>query len=221
MDINVEKVLEEIVKRSGLEQDKFAESIGLKKAAFNNYIKGRRELPKEAIVRLMNQYNVNPQVFFDAKANLYLPKKKAINSPSSSLPLYGTVAAGALSEIEGVMEEEVEYINIPQRFLGKHRSCKNLFAMVVNGESMNKIITDGSVVIAKPLELDQYKENDIVIFNYNGEYSLKRFLPNTLEDHFMFASESTDNRFKNISIPKESLNNLKLCGKIIYYGNVL
>lgn len=221
MDINVEKILEQIVNRSGLEQDKFAESIGLKKAAFNNYIKGRRELPKEVISRLMSQYNVNPQVFFDPNASIYLPKKTIQFPANTSVPFYGSVAAGALSEVEGVMEQEVDYITIPQVFLGKHKNCKNLFSMVVNGDSMNKVIKDGSVVVAKPVELDQYKENDIVIFSYNGEYSLKRFLPNALEDHVMFASESTDSRFKNISIHKNSLNDLKLCGKIIYYGNTL
>lgn len=137
------------------------------------------------------------------------------------LPLFGSIAAGALSTVDGVTKENIEFLAMPNQFLGKHSNCTNLFAMIVNGESMNKIIKHGSVVVAKPLEIDQYKSGDIVIFSYNHEYSLKRYAPDELEGFVLFKSESDDSSFKDIPIPKSEVDTLKLYGKVVYYGTTL
>lgn len=311
MNNNIPRTLEKIVEKSGLEQDKFAETLGLKKAAFNNYIKGRRELPKKVITLLMEKYNVNPQIFFDENAPMYirnivnkenqlynfeskkmvssdkiesiisknlktllkefninqnelakiagvsesaagkwilgkstprmgavqkiadhfnLPKSYILNEPSSDyltehfslkLPLYGSVAAGALATVDGVTTSDVEFISVPKKFLGKYGECEGLFAMSVNGESMNKVIKNGSIVIVKAMDQYEYKDGDIVIFSYNNEYSLKRFSPNELEGFVLFRTESTDPAFKDIPIPKDTMNDLKIYGKVIFYGTTL
>lgn len=137
------------------------------------------------------------------------------------LPLYGSVAAGALATIEGVLNDSLEHISIPSRFIQRYRHCKDLFAMIVNGDSMNKIIQDGSVVIAKPLELNQYNDGDIVIFSHNNDYSLKRYVPNDLEGFILFKAESTNPDFKDIPISKDTLDDLKIYGKVIFYGTTL
>lgn len=231
MDNHIPRILEEIVKRSGLEQDKFAETIGLKKAAFNNYIKGRRDLPKKVITLLMENYNVNPQIFFDENAPMYIrdvvnnKRDKILDHSEKSpikLPLYGSVAAGALATVDGVTKNNVEFISMPKKFLGKYSDCKDMFAMIVNGDSMNKIIKNGSIVIAKPMEnLRDYKNGDIVIFSYNNEYSLKRFAPNELEGFILFKSESFDPTFKDIPVSIETMNDLQIYGKVIFYGTTL
>lgn len=148
-------------------------------------------------------------------------EKTVFDYTSTRIPLYGSVAAGALASVEGITASNVEYIMMPSQFLGKYSSCTKLFGMVVNGDSMNKIIKHGSIVIAKPLELNQYKDGDIVIFSYNNEYSLKRFSPNDLDGFILFKSESTDGSFKDIPIPFDSVDNLNIYGKVVYYGNTL
>ncbi|AMW99337.1 LexA family protein [Rummeliibacillus stabekisii] len=233
MEMDIINILEKIVKNSGLEQDKFAETIGVKKAAFNNYIRGRRELPKKVITQLMEVHNVNPQIFFDPTAPLYIrdvvgkdfvkeeKDNYLLRADALKLPLYGSVAAGALAEVEGVTTDSVEFITMPSQFLGKYSECKDLFAMTVNGDSMNKVVKDGGIVIARPLDLHQYKDGDIVIFSYNNEYSLKRFCPNELEGFVLFKAESTDKMYKDIPIKTDTLNDLKIFGKVIFYGNTL
>lgn len=141
--------------------------------------------------------------------------------PNVPVPFFGTVAAGALAAVDGVTQENVEFLAMPRQFLGKYADCTKLFAMVVNGESMNKVVKHGSVVVAKPIEIDQYKSGDIVIFSYNNEYSLKRFAPDELEGFVLFKSESDDPAFKDIPIPKSELSSLKLYGKIVYYGTTI
>ncbi|MEK4426325.1 S24 family peptidase [Solibacillus sp. FSL K6-1523] len=91
----------------------------------------------------------------------------------------------------------------------------------MNGESMNKVIHHGSLVIAMPLALVQYKDGDLVIFSYNNEYSLKRFAPNELDGYLLFKSESTDSSFKDIPFAMVVMEELKIYGKVVYYGNTL
>lgn len=147
--------------------------------------------------------------------------KKEFISSTLQLPLYGSIAAGALASVDVVTQDDVEYISVPSQFLGKYSNCTRLFSMVVNGDSMNKVIQHGSIVVAKPLELDQYKDGDIVIFSYNNEYSLKRFSPNALDGYILFKSESTDSYFKDIPVPFDAINELKIYGKVVFYGNTL
>lgn len=66
------EILADIVKRSGKTQEEFANSLGLKKAAFNNYIKGRRDIPNSLMEALMEKYKINPAVFFEESAPLYI-----------------------------------------------------------------------------------------------------------------------------------------------------
>ena len=146
---------------------------------------------------------------------------KNFNHDIIQIPFYGDVAAGALATVDCVVADDVKYIEIPSIFLGKYSSCSDLFAMMVNGESMNKVINHESIIIAKPMQLNQYKDGDIVIFSYNNEYSLKRFSPNELEGYVLFKSESTDPSFKDIPIPIDAMDELRIYGKVIFYGNVL
>lgn len=171
---------------------------------------------------LAHYFNVSSRELMD----LDLPKNAEMNTNFTEntihhIPLYGSVVAGALAVFDGITPENVELLAIPRQFLGKHANSSKLFAMIVNGESMNKVIHHGSLVIAKPLELDQYKDGDLVIFSYNNEYSLKRYAPNQLEGYVLFKSESTDNSFKDIPFAIDVMGELKIYGKVVYYGNTL
>jgi len=169
---------------------------------------------------LAHYFKVSPSELMDLELdqseNVIKSEEKEVKAP-----LFGSIAAGAMSIVEGVTTDNVQWVTIPAQFLGRYAKCSDLFAMVVNGESMNKVIPHGNVIIAKPLQLNQYKDGDIVIFSYNNEYSLKRYAPNDSEDYLIFKSESTNNAFKDIIIPKFTENNLKIYGKVVFYGTIL
>lgn len=231
LETNVTQLLEKLVKQSGLDQTVFAETIGLKKAAFNNYIKGRRDLPKSVIVKLMEVYNVNPAAFFDADAPIYIESSthnvtpiKENTTEIKTLPLYGNVAAGAIAEIEGVDVWNVETIDIPSVMLGRYANDDHLFSMYVNGDSMDKVIPSGSIIAVKTLEDNLYKDGDIVIFSHHGEYSLKRYRPSMIEGFVIFEPDSNNPDFKNIPINNSSLheaNEVSIYGKVIFYSTTL
>lgn len=136
-----------------------------------------------------------------------------------TLPLFEHVAAGALAAIDGVTRDNVEHISLSSQFLGKYANAGGLFSMCVNGDSMNKVINHGEIIIAKKMELSEYRDGDIVIFSHNGEYSLKRYAPNEIEGFVLFKAESHDNSFKDIAIPKDTVCELKIHGKVIFCGS--
>jgi repressor LexA len=134
------------------------------------------------------------------------------------IPLFGDIAAGALATIDSVTKQDVDHIVIPKNFLGKYTSSKNLFALKVNGESMNTVIPNGSIVIAKPINHADLRDEDIVIYSHDGEYSMKRFRKVEEDNVLVFSPESTNKKFRDRIVPYNTQSDLKIHGKVISYS---
>lgn len=213
--LSMEELVNELYKRY---------SLTINKSTVSRWENGAEPKGKD-LHYLAHFFNVSPAELIDLdiqnnKENL-ISQFNLDTFSFTFLPRYGSIAAGALATVEGVTTESVEYLAMPKEFLGKYSNCSSLFAMVVNGDSMNKIIANESIVIAKSIELNQYNTGDIVIFSYNNEFSLKRYAPDELDGYILFKSESTDPSFKDIPIPIDSTDELKLFGKVIYYSTTL
>ncbi|WP_432702442.1 LexA family protein [Lysinibacillus sphaericus] len=210
--LSMEELVNELHKHYGL---------SVNKSTISRWENGAEPKGKD-LHYIAHYFKVSPSELIDLDL-IKIPEDQmiSVSLPTYNLPLYGSIFAGALATVEGVTVDDVEFIALPKQMLGKYKNCPKLFGMIVNGDSMNKIIQHGSLVVAKPLGLDQYKDGDIVIFSYNNEFSLKRYAPNDLDGYVLFKSESTDNSFKDIPIPIDAVNDLKIYGKIIYYGTTL
>lgn len=210
--LSMEELVNELHKHYGL---------SVNKSTISRWENGAEPKGKD-LHYIAHYFKVSPSELIDLDL-VQIPEEQllSISLPTYNLPLYGSIFAGALSTVDGVTVDDVEFIALPKQMLGNYKNCSRLFGMIVNGESMNKVLQHGSLVVAKPLELDQYKDGDIVIFSYNNEFSLKRFAPNDLDGYVLFKSESTDSSFKDIPIPIDAMNDLKIYGKIIYYGTNL
>ena len=79
------EILMEILKKSGKSQEAFAESLGIKKAAFNNYIKGRREIPNTLMETLAEVYSINPAVFFYEDVPMYISELKTSSNITNKI----------------------------------------------------------------------------------------------------------------------------------------
>lgn len=196
-------------KKNKMTIEDLASKVGIAKSTLSRYENGSREFPINDIHLYAKALGVST---FDL---LGVPETTSSSKDTISIPFYGDVAAGALSVVEPTIKQSAQHIDIPTQLLGKYHYSSDLFAIRVNGESMNKIIPNGSIVIAK--ECLEYKDNDLVIFKYDNEYSLKRYKPNDVEGGLLFKSESTDSCFKDIFIPKNTDIDFKICAKVISY----
>src|SRR6202012_2481969 len=62
----------------------------------------------------------------------------------NAVPVYDlNAAAGSFSEIQNVSQDEVDWVKLPSHY----KPSRDLFACKVLGESMNKIIPNGSLCL--------------------------------------------------------------------------
>ncbi|MEN2464967.1 LexA family transcriptional regulator [Ornithinibacillus sp. JPR2-1] len=231
------KIIEQLIKERGSVKE-FADRIGMapttlhsmlkrgvSKASVDNVIKVCRGLgitveDLEVMANTTLSDDSNEDLQIKESSGLYVLNNTNHNS-EVMLPLFGSIAAGALARVEGITEDELDYIKIPKSFLGKYENSKNLFAMKVNGESMNLLIPNGSYVVAKAIENSELKDDDIVIYSHDGDYSMKRFRRDNEDQVLIFSPESSDKKFRDIVIPFSTQNDLKIHGKVIFYSVAL
>ncbi|MEE3805684.1 LexA family transcriptional regulator [Lysinibacillus fusiformis] len=177
--VDISKVLKDIISKSGMEQERFGETIGLKKAAFNNYVQGRRELPKSVISKMMEVHGINPAVFFDKNAPLYIRDISGANIknlPTNlipvqpnfvEIPILGNIACGdpitAIENHDGYRYEPEETL-----------PSGNLFYLKAKGNSMEPTVPDGSYVLIREQPEIEYGQIAAVLVNGDTEITLKR-----------------------------------------------
>lgn len=76
--------------------------------------------------------------------------------------------------------------------MGRYAGNKNILLMAVNGESMNNVIQNGSVIaILTNIELLDIHDGDIVVIKNGGDYTVKRFYNDKQHKEFVFKPDSS------------------------------
>lgn len=132
-----------------------------------------------------------------------------------------SIAAGLPTVVDCVLEDDVEKIELPNSMMGKWANAKDVFIAKTNGESMNKIIANGSLIAVKCVPLEELKNGDIVVFSYDNDYSVKRFIDDKQNKRFIFRPESTDEVFTDYVVSYDNASLLKIHGKVVVYITVL
>ncbi|TCP32149.1 repressor LexA [Scopulibacillus darangshiensis] len=202
-------------------QADLAEKTGIKKTTLNGYFKGTSTPNPGNSQKIADALGVSKEVLDPRFSNHVLETLESEIQDKSSIPLYGSIAAGALATVEGITKDNVEHLTIQKELLGKHQNSTSLFAMKVNGESMNKVVPDGSFVVAKPISYLEMKDDDIVIFSHDREYSMKRVRRDEEDKVLVFSPESTNKKFRDIVVPYDTANDLKIYAKVVWYSVVL
>lgn len=125
------------------------------------------------------------------------------------------ISAGMPDNIGSINESSVAKIRVPNAFMGRYAGNKDLFITRINGESMNKVIANGAIIVVKRVELNQLKDNDIVVYKYDNEYAVKRFLQDG--DKVIFRPDSDDQTFTDSVIDIKNCNDLIIKGKVVLH----
>lgn len=120
------------------------------------------------------------------------------------------VAAGIPCSIEGV--KELPTIGISDALMGKYAGNKHIVIMRVNGDSMNRVIPNGSFVAVKTdVDVTQLKDGDMVVFGKEHEYSLKHYYD--AGEKVIFKPNSTNQTFTDHVYSKGE--NVCIIGKVV------
>lgn len=154
------------------------------------------------------------------KENLYNIYKHESDKRSLNVVNYfGEISAGELTSVEPFTN--CEQIDLPKEMLGKFADREGIFVMKVNGESMNKLIPNGSYVVCVPIEDYELKNDDIVIYSLNNESSMKRYWKDADNNAIIFSPESTDRGFHDVVLSLDTISEVNIHAKVILYAVTL
>lgn len=128
------------------------------------------------------------------------------------------ISAGAPSTVEAFDEDHFEQIAIPDMLMGKYAGCDDIFFTSINGESMNNVIPNKSIVAVKRIDsMFDLENNDIVVFSNENEFSVKRFINDKNNKRIIFRPDSSDMSFTDVVVTYSEADSLVVYGKVIVY----
>lgn len=190
-----------------LYQSDIAKFLGVSITAITYYENEKRDLPTNVLKKLADYFGVSTDYLLGKSDIRNLEK---LDSDTLFLiPILGRVPAGepllADENIEG-------YLPIDPSMYGIDKP-DGFFFLVVQGESMNKVVRNGAYVLVK--KQDFCNDNDVIVGIVNGdnEVTLKRF--KDLGNGFVeLKPESTYSEFSSRIVNTKDTN-FKILGKVI------
>lgn len=188
-------------------QEDLGKIIGVSKSAIGFYENEKRDMSPETIIKLADYFEVSTDYLLGKSDIRNLQKMDS--DTLFLIPILGRVPAGepllADENIEG-------YLPIDPSMYGIDKP-DGFFFLVVQGESMNKVVTNGAYVLVR--KQDFCDDNDVVVAMVNGddEVTLKRF--KDLGNGFIeLKPESTYNDFSSRIVNTKDTS-FKILGKVI------
>ena len=205
-------------KLRNLSQDKIAKRLGYKSfTTIQKWETGMADPPVGKLYELADILHVS--IMDLLKDNLDAEEKLTVSTNSYHY-VPASVSAGALTTIDAI--NFMPTISIPDFMMGRYAGNKNILLMAVNGESMNNIIQNGSVIaILTNIELPDIHDGDIVVIKNGGAYTVKRFYNDKQHQEFVFKPDSSDMAFRDIIFSYENTDDLYLIGKVVMYNVTL
>ncbi|MFQ7349126.1 MAG: helix-turn-helix domain-containing protein [Anaerococcus vaginalis] len=124
------------------------------------------------------------------------------------------VSAGSPVNIEGM--KDVPNIYVPDELLGSYAGSKRLFFLKVNGESMNKIIPNGSTIgVISYDSINDIKNGDIVVYSTEDHsFAVKYFYKE--KNELIFKPSSTYHYYYDKVF--DINDNIRIIGKVVIYS---
>lgn len=198
--------IKEIRLRNSMNQEQLAEILNTTKQSVSRYETGERKADQDILFKLSEKLNVSINYFF--------PEIKKPEYQTSEYTYYPTaISAGLPLDVEAITK--ADKISIPQPLMGKWAGNKDIYITRVSGDSMNKVMRDGSLIAVRPVSLENLKDGDIVVYSKDGEYAVKRYF--NFGDEIEFRPDSYDKNFRVDTIDLENDIELKIKGKVVLY----
>lgn len=206
----------EAIEKSGLKQADIVDRTGISKGALSSYLSGKYKPKQDNTYRLAKALNVDEGWLMGYDVPMRPNSTKSNYAIEAKTPQYpfipDAVAAGIPCTIEG--RKDLPTIGISDAIMGKFAGNRHIIIMRVNGESMNKVIPNGSFVAVKTdVSVENLRDGDLVVFGKTHEYSLKHFY--NAGDKVIFKPNSTDLTFADHVFDKDET--IKIVGKVVLY----
>ncbi|MGV3235371.1 XRE family transcriptional regulator [Latilactobacillus curvatus] len=128
------------------------------------------------------------------------------------------LSAGVLNDVDPFTANDVGTVGLSDVVMGKYAGDKDIFITYINGESMNRIIPDGSLIAVKQYtEFSELCDGDIVVFQEGAGMAVKRFYNDVKNKIVTFTPDSTSGEFRPINYLYDSMSDVRIIGKVVVY----
>ena len=161
-----------LISMTGINQAELADHLNIPRSTMSNWIKGNTYPRIDKIQAIANYFGVMKSDLTEDKKVEYRfdYESKELLRGEIRVPLLNVSAGGMETDY---MDEEV--VEAPY-YMHREYKIKDLFAIRVNGESMNKVIPNRSLIICcKVNSNNELHSGDIVVFKRENEYCIKKY----------------------------------------------
>lgn len=210
--MNVGERIREIRELRNLTLKEVAESLGKTEATVQRYESGNINIKNDTLAAIADILDVSPAYLMG-----WVPDNS--NARNLNYNYFDTaVSAGAVTALEAIHSDDVKTISLPADSMGKYAGNKDLFVTRINGDSMNNIFPDESMIVVKYIaSAFDLTDNDIVVFRYNDGLAVKRFFNDKQNERLIFKPDSKNVTFTDLIINYEDVSDLQIYGKVVIY----
>ena len=200
--------IKEIRLKNKLSKVEMAKKLDVSEGTIRMWKNGKNEPRMGMVEKISDLFNVSKGYLLGEIDSVDLPNFEQ----DVDLSYYGKVSAGNFEE----MAVEPSTIKVPSSIFNG-RKPSECIALQINGDSMNKILANGSYIVVHDYRINQdYKlnSNDILVLRIGGEYTVKRVRRTETKLHLDPVSYSDE--FKTNSYELDSIDEIEVIGKVIY-----
>lgn len=192
-----------------------AEIIGVSQSTISDWENGKKMPRAGAIESLASHWRIN-------KSQLLLSQEAQIEATFNKISNYNFfdagLSAGVLNDVDPFTANEVETIGLSDVIMGKYAGDKDIFITYINGDSMNRIIPNESLIaIKKYNDFSELCDGDIVAFQEGAGMAVKRFYNDTKNKIVTFTPDSSNSEFRPINYLYDSMSDVRIIGKVVVY----
>jgi len=182
----------------------FAKSIGVSEGTVRGWETGRREPKLNTIEHIAKVYNVSPAWLSGYGEEVSIDDEVELN-------FYGSVSAGNFEEVQQVREK----MNVPVSIF-KNIDAEECFVIRVNGDSMNRVLANGTYVVVHDYRNSSYepKTSDILLIRNGSSHTLKRVRVTDTKIHF--EPDSYIDEFVTETYDIDYSDDIEVIGRVIF-----
>lgn len=195
--------------RAGLTQKQLAEKLGTSQQSVYYYESGDRDIKASVLIELSRILKCTVSDLLGIGcADIVVPE--ANDGSFKDVPLYGSIAAG--TPIDMIKIDETH--PVPAALVERHPDA---FLLVVEGNSMNRILPNGSYALVDPCN-EVTSDNKPYAVCVNG-YSATIKRVHKLANGFELIPDSTDPTYKSTiyDYGEEGTETITIIGRVIWH----